>query len=234
MPTWCCTDPQAGCGQTSSGVLVKYFVNRCSWHMFACQPLCQPSAGSFGKQPEGSGKYWERCTFISQRDLEESALPPAQKQTPVLLHLAPSRRNSCEAEGINRVSTSIDAALNPKDYRAASLKLRWGCHCRRSSDRLKRCKPQWFVISLEQRLAELAGSWQVLLFWPSVTSVSTITAALESRLHSSLWFCLEKDGQASLAACEGHVKETLWTPACWLSGRRSAKLSFHLEAEETN
>lgn len=54
--------------------------------------------------------------FISQQDLEKSALPPAQQQTPVLLHLAPSRGNSCEAEGINRVSTSIDAALNPKDY----------------------------------------------------------------------------------------------------------------------
>lgn len=39
---------------------------------------------------------------ISQQDLEKFALQPAQRQTPVLPHLAPSRKSSCEADGVNR------------------------------------------------------------------------------------------------------------------------------------
>lgn len=233
MPTRCCTDPQDGCGQTSSGVLVKCFANRYSWHTFACQPLCQPSARSCGKQPKGNDKYRERRMFISQQDLEKSALPPAQRQTPVLLHLAPSRRNSCEAEGINRVSTSIDAALNPKDY-WASLKLWWDCHCRRSSDRLKHCKPQCSSSAWNRAWLSWQDHCKSYFFGPLWSQSASSQLPWKAGCTHPSDFPLKKDGQSSLAACEGRLKETVWTHACWLRGRGSVKQSFHLEAEETN
>lgn len=60
VPTLCCTDAQAGWGQISSSVLVQCFTSRCSWHMFACQPLCWPSSGSSDKKPKDNDGCWDR------------------------------------------------------------------------------------------------------------------------------------------------------------------------------
>lgn len=168
-------------------------------------PFASHAPGAVTSSREAMRRIERGSMFSNHQDLEVCFTA----STETFLHhhtLLPAERAAVKQK-VSTGNLARDAALNPNGHRAASLRLWWSCHCRKSSDRPGGIATSNSLALAYKNVAELAGSFQVLLFYPSVKTASTTTASLESRLDPSIWVCSEKDGQSSPAACKGPVKK---------------------------
>lgn len=219
----CCTDTQAGSGQACSGVLVQCSTGRHSWWVFSCQP----SSGNSIKQPKNDElqqKLYAQQTARSGRTCVCWSLLHSQYSNRILCHHTLLQAGRAAVEGTASMGNfSLDATLITSQWLLSSkfkavVKLSLQSH------------PQRLAINPEQEawLGCWAGSEQVLLFCSPVKSAGTSKTSPESKIHLSVWFCSEIDGQSSLAALKGSCERNALDLCLVTQGKRQCESSAFL------